>query len=67
MGEEETPSLNNHEGRFNPAKGLSELMKDGFLTCVSEPGRPYVKINFPTLNQAQALHRALMMLKEMKS
>lgn len=35
------------------------LMKDGFMTCVAEPGRPYVKINFPTLKQAQNLHSAL--------
>jgi hypothetical protein len=48
----------------NPApqtnlRGIAELMKDGFLTCVAEPGRPFVKINFPTLKQAQALHEAL--------
>jgi hypothetical protein len=39
--------------------GFSDLMKDGFLTCVSVPGRPFVKVHFPTLQQAQALHEAL--------
>ncbi len=39
--------------------GIADLMKDGLLICVAEPGRPFVKINFPTLKQAQDLHQAL--------
>jgi hypothetical protein len=41
------------------SEAVEEAMRGGFLTCVSGDGKPFVKVEFHELEQAQQLHALL--------
>lgn len=41
------------------ALNLTKVAKNGFMTCVSGDGDPYVKTQFSTLNESHEFHSTL--------